>query len=139
MQAKLSAEQALIYAMITMSAVDNNMSDVELRRIGTMVKELPPFRGFDVTRLISEAKGVQQVVSRQDGLTEVLDLIEVSTPDHLRETAYVLACEVAVSDHKLKIEERRFLDLLGQRLRISRLVAAALERGATARHRHLVE
>lgn len=133
----LQPEQAMIYAMITMSAVDSTMSDVELRRIGTMVRELPPFRDFDEDQLIVEAKGCQKVVSAPDGLARVLDLIEASLPDHLRETAYVLAAEVAVSDHKLRPEERRFLDLLAGRLGIGRLVAAALERGAQARHRKI--
>ena len=137
MRGPLSPEQALIYAMITMSAVDSTMSDVELRRIGTMVRELPPFQDYNTDWLVNEAKGCQEVVSADDGLTNVLDLIAASLPDHLRETAYVLACEVAVSDHAIRAEERRFLDLLARHLRIGRLAAAALERGARARHRRV--
>ncbi len=137
MRGPLSPEQALIFAMITMSAVDSTMSDVELRRIGTMVRELPPFRDYDDSRLIEEAKSCQEVVSGDDGLKNVLELIAASLPDHLRETAYVLAVEVAVSDHALRAEERRFLDLLAAHLRIGRLAAAALERGARARHRKI--
>ena len=137
MRGPLSPEQALIYAMITMSAVDSTMSDVELRRIGTMVSELPPFRDYNKDWLVNEAQGCQEVVSGENGLSNVLDLIAASLPEHLRETAYVLACEVALSDHALRAEERRFLDLLAQHLRIGRLAAAALERGARARHRKI--
>lgn len=138
MTAKLTPEQAMIYAMITMSAVDRTMSDIELRRIGTMVRELPPFRDFDASSIIDVAKGCQKVVSGPDGLNAVLDLIEASVPSDMRETAYVLAVEVAVSDHELRAEERRFLDLLARRLRIDTLIAAALERGARARHRRMM-
>ncbi|MEL6872488.1 MAG: tellurite resistance TerB family protein [Pseudomonadota bacterium] len=139
MDEKLSPEQALIYAMITMSAVDGNMRDTELRRIGTMVQELPPFRAFDSEDLITEAKGCQRVVSGPDGLERVLQLIDDGLPAHLRETAYVLATEVAVSDHAIRAEERRLLDLLARQLRIDALTAAALERGANARHRSIGE
>ena len=134
MATRLSPEQALIYAMITMSAVDSTMSNTELRRIGTQVRELPPFRDFDETDLIQEATGCQQVVSGPDGLDVVLDMIAEALPVHLRETAYVLCAEVAVADRHMRPEERRFLELLAERLGIDELIAAALQRGAVARH-----
>jgi tellurite resistance protein len=43
----VSHHQALIYAMVTMSAVDARIGDRELRRIGQIVQTLPVFRGFD--------------------------------------------------------------------------------------------
>lgn len=131
----LSPQQALIYAMITTSASDNAMTDTELRRIGWVVKELPAFRDFDETRLIEEAQACAKVVSGPDGLNAVLDLIARSLPEGLRETAYVLAAEVAVADLKSSPEERRFLQLLAGRLGLDQLTVAALTRAAVARHR----
>lgn len=135
MPTTLSPQQALIYAMITTSAADNAMSDTELRRIGWVVRELPAFRDFDETRLIEEAQACGEVVSQPDGLNKVLDLIAESLPIDLRETAYVLAAEVAVADLKSSPEERRFLQLLANRLRLDQLTIAALTRAAVARHR----
>lgn len=137
METDLSPEQALIYTMITMSAVDKSMSDTELRRIGTMVRELPPFRDFEEDHLIAEAQACGRLMSAPGGLNKVLDAIARSLPGYLRETAYVLACEVAVADQKLEAEERRFLELLAGRLHIDPLIASALERGAKARHRRI--
>jgi len=41
---------------------------------------------------------------------------------------------VAATDMKVKLEESRFLELLGDKLEIEDLVRAALERAAKARH-----
>jgi len=135
MSEMLTHQQALIYAMITTSAVDNAMSDTEMRRIGWVVKELPAFRDFDETNLIKEAQACAQVAAGPDGLNAVLDLIASSLPNDLRETAYILAAEVAVADLKSSPEERRFLQLLAQRLKLDQLTIAALTRAAVARHR----
>ncbi len=135
MTRQLSVQEALIYAMITMSATDNQMSDAELQRIGTVVKELPAFDGFDATSLVQHAQACGLLMSGTNGLDNVLDSIAASLPEHMRETAYVLACEVAASDEVLREEEQRFLQLLAGRLGLSRLTCAALSHAAVARHK----
>ena len=55
-------------------------------------------------------------------------------PEKLRETAYALACDVVAADQTVTREEARLLDLLRYELQIGKLVAAAIERGARARH-----
>ncbi|MBU2580418.1 MAG: tellurite resistance TerB family protein [Alphaproteobacteria bacterium] len=134
MTRKLSPQEALIYAMITTAATDNRMSDAELRRIGTMVKELPAFDGFDETTLVEHAQSCGLLMSGQNGLDNVLDAIADGLPSHMHETAYVLACEVAASDEVVRREERRFLQLLSQRLSLNELTCVALARAASARH-----
>ncbi len=133
----LTAPQALIYAMISISAVDREISDQELSRIGSIVRELPAFSEYDDEWLIGEAQACAKVVSGKDGLQTVLTLIKESLPSHLFETAYVLAAEVAAADLTIKSEEIRFLQLLGGKLEIDQLTCAALERGARARHQQL--
>ncbi|MCV0367811.1 tellurite resistance TerB family protein [Filomicrobium sp.] len=136
MSQKISPQAALIYTMITTSAVDNLMSDPELRRIGWIVKELPVFRDFDETNLIEHAQACGKLMSGPDGLIATLETIASALPEHLRETAYALACEVAVTDDVV-IEERRFLQLLRQHLHLDKLTTSAIERGALARHQPL--
>jgi hypothetical protein len=136
MRQTISPQVALIYTMITTSAVDNRMSDPELRNIGRVVKDLPVFRDFDETSLIEHAQACGELVSRPDGLTLVLEAIASALPAHLRETAYALACEVAFTD-SFVIEERRFLQLLRQHLHLDKLTSAAIERGVLARHQSL--
>lgn len=135
---KLTPQQALIYAMITTSASDNAMSDAELKRIGWIVKELPAFDGFDEDDLIAEAQACGRAASGPDGLNTVLNMIAVALPEHMRETAFVLAAEIAASDLRSSAEERRFLQLLASRLKLDQLTVAALARAAAARHRRLL-
>lgn len=134
MTRQLSPQEALIYTMITTAATDNQMSDAELRRIGTMVKELPAFDGFDQNSLVDHAQACGLLMSGQHGLDNVLDSIAGGLPAHMHETAYVLACEVAASDEVVRREEKRFLQLLAQRLQLNQLTCAALARAASARH-----
>ena len=58
-----------------------------------------------------------------------------SLTERMHETAYALAVEVAAADLKVQQEELRFLDMLRDTFDLSKLVVAAIERGARARHR----
>lgn len=130
----LTAPGALIYAMITTAAVDRTISDDELKRIGSIVRELPPFLSYNDDWLTKEAQECGKVLSKPNGLDKVLDLIAAGLPEHMRETAYVLAAEVAATDLTVKPEEVRFLEMLAGRLGLDKLTCAALERAARARH-----
>lgn len=134
MPARIAPEEALIYAMVTASAVDRTISTDELQRIGSIVKELPPFARYDDDWLVNEAQDCGKLLARPDGLRTVLDLIRQSLPPQLYETAYVLVAEVIATDLRVVSEEIRFLDMLGGKLEIDKLVCAALERAARARH-----
>ena len=136
---ELTAAQALIYTMFTTSAADNSMNEAEMRRIGSIVRNLPAFRTYDENELVDDAKRWGAIVSAPDGLANVLEMIGIALPDHLRETAYILAAEVAASDLSSRPEERRFMQLLAQRLRLDPLTVAALERAARARHRQMLD
>ena len=138
MPAKLSPQEALIYTMIATSAVDRSMSPEELARIGTMVSQLPMFETFDADAdLINVSRGCSKVLAGENGLKNLLSLIGGSLEGPLRETAYMLALEVAAVDMAVSAEETRFLELLAKTLGLDNLTIAALERGARARHQRL--
>ncbi|MGE3067686.1 MAG: tellurite resistance TerB family protein [Hyphomicrobiaceae bacterium] len=137
MTAKLTPQEALIYAMITTSAVDRKITNEELARIGSIVKELPPFHNYDGQWLVDEAQSCGRVLAGPEGLDRVLDMIAEALPQRLHETAYVLAAEVAASDLKIRLEEVRFLEMLAGRLNLEKLTCAALERAARARHQQV--
>lgn len=130
----IAPETALIYIMVTMSAVDSAMSDNELRTIGDVVQHLPAFRGFDVQRLIPAAKECAAILQEDGGLDAVFGLVKDALPAHMRETGYAVAVEVAAADLAVGQEELRLLQLLRDALGIDKLVAAAIERGARARY-----
>lgn len=125
---------ALIYTMVLVSAADNNMPDVELHSIGDMVLNLPVFRDFDRKNLTKVTRECADLLRDQDGLDRAFKDIRAALPAKLRETAYALACEIAAADGKVTQEESRMLEMVRHRLEIGRLPAAAIERGARARH-----
>lgn len=133
----LTPQEALIFAMITISAVDRKISDEELRRIGSIVAELPPFEGYNRDWLVDEAQACGRYLAKPDGLKAVLTLVKTALPRRLYETAYVLAAEVAASDLNVREEEIRCLELLAETLELDKLTCAALERAARARHQRV--
>ena len=130
----ISPHAALVYVMVVVSAADGSMSEQELRTIGDLTKRLPAFRDFDEHRLLQVAQECAAILEEEDGLDAVLGLIRDNLPEHLRETAYWLALEVALTDSRVALEEIRVLELLRRSLGVDRLAASALERGARARY-----
>ncbi len=134
-QKMVSHHAALIYTMVLVSAADRDMSDAELLAIGEIVNYLPVFRDYDPSLLPKTAAACAEMLDLDDGMDKAFDLIKSVLPTRLRETAYALACDVAVADGEMNPEKLRVLELIRHRLEIDRLIAAALERGATARYR----
>ncbi len=130
-------QQALIYGMIAMSAVDRQMSNAELQKIGSIVRQLPVFGSYDDENLIKDSQACGEMLSGENGLDRLLDFIGETVPKHLYETAYALAVEVAAADLRVKLEEIRFLELLAHRLGLDNLIVVAIERGARARYQRI--
>jgi tellurite resistance protein len=133
----LDHHRALIYTMVIVSAADSEMPDAELRIIGDIVEDLPVFRDFDQRELPRLLNDCTQLMSSENGLEETLEAIKTALPAKLRETAYVIACDLVAVDGEASREERRILVLIRDRLKIDRLIAAAIERSARARFQTL--
>lgn len=134
MSDRISSPEALIYAMVTVSAADRTITTDELDRIGSIVRELPPFHDFTRNWLADTAQQCGSLLRKSDGIDRVLSVIKTSLPPRLYETAYVLCAEVAASDLSVHADETHFLELLAAALGLDRATCAALERGARARH-----
>lgn len=132
--ASINHHTALIYTMILVSAADRDMTDAEMQSIGDMVGHLPVFRDFDKAKIAKTAASCVDLLNGKNGLDGVLKTIADHLPERFRETAYAFACDVAAADGKVSEEEARMLDLIRYELKIGKLVAAAIERGARARH-----
>ncbi len=125
--------RALIYTMVIVSAADSDMPDAEIQTINDIVAHLPVFRGFDRGTLPGLLNDCTELLTRDDGLEQTLTAIKNGLPAKLRETAYVIGCDLVASDGEASQEELRVLELIRHRLTIDRLVAAAIERGSRAR------
>jgi len=130
----LSHHAALVYVMVTISAVDRTMSDEELARIGEIVSNLPVFADYDEEKLVKTAEACGEILSGDGGLEQVLRLVHAALPPKLRETAYAVALEVAAADRQICPEEIRFLEMLGDTLDLDKMTIAAIERGIRARN-----
>ncbi len=133
----VTQQEALIYAMVTLSAADEKMSDRELLKIGDIVRTLPAFRDFDAEKLVAASKACGEYLQFDDGIDQILDVIANTLPPKLYETAYALAIEVAAADLHVEQEELRFLQMLRDRLDLDKLAVAAIERSARVRYRML--
>ena len=131
---RLSAQEALVGAMVVMSACDGHMTDAELATMSRLVKELPVFSDFHVSGIETVTEIVLNLLGDTDGLDEVVALIRDALPQRLRETAYLLACEVAAADGDATQEELQFLQDFRIAMDMDRLIAGAIERAARARY-----
>ncbi|MFD3189761.1 tellurite resistance TerB family protein [Sedimentitalea sp. HM32M-2] len=120
--------------MIAVSASDENMRTAELVKIQSAVNMLPVFAEYDIDRIKATAQVVFDLFEQEDGLDALFGLIRDNLPERLFETAYALACDVAAADGALAEPELRLLEEMRYELDIDRLHAAAIERGARARH-----
>jgi tellurite resistance protein len=132
-----TTQEALIYLMVMVSASDRDMVDPELSRIGFIVGNLPVFESFDVARTLDVARQCQEWLQRENGLQEILDAVDSAIPQRLRETAYLLAVDIAVVDLQVEPEELRMLQIVRERFGIDRAAVSAIERAAKARFRRL--
>jgi tellurite resistance protein len=130
----LSPQDSLVAVMVAVSASDENIRTVELVKIQSAVNNLPIFADYDIDRLKTVSQIVFDLFEQEDGLAALFGLVHEALPERLYETAYALACDVAAADGSLAETELRLLEEIRSQLNIDRLHAAAIERGARARH-----
>lgn len=130
----MTPQDALVAVMIAVSASNEDIRTAELIKIQSAVNMLPVFADFDVDHLKSISQVVFDLFEQEDGLDALFGLVREALPERLYETAYALACDVAAADGALDEAELRMLEETRYELNIDRLHAAAIERGARARH-----
>ncbi|MBP0481638.1 tellurite resistance TerB family protein [Sagittula salina] len=130
----LSPQDCLVAVMIAVSMSDEDIRTAELVKIDSAVNMLPVFADFDADRVRTVSSLVADLFEQEDGLDALFGLVRANLPERLFETAYALACDVAAADGTLRETELRLLEEIRYELNIDRLHAAAIERGARARH-----
>lgn len=130
----LSPQDALVAVMLTVSASDATIRTSELVQINNMIENLPVFAGYDTDNAERVSGMVFDLLEQEDGLDAIFGLVRGALPEKLNETAYALACDVAAADGSVGETESRILEEIRYELEVDRLHAAAIERGARARH-----
>ncbi len=130
----MTPQDCLVAVMVAVSASDENIRTAELVKIQSAVNMLPVFADYDIDRINRVSQTVFDLFEQEDGLDALFGLIREDLPERLYETAYALGCDVAAADGRLNETELEFLAEVRYALNIDRLHAAAIERGARARH-----
>jgi len=130
----LTPQDCLVAVMIAVSASDEKIRTSELVKIEDEVNNLPIFGNYDLDRMQTMSRTVLELFEQEEGLDALFGLIRDNLPERLYETAYALACDVAAADGTLNEGELRLLEEIRYELDLDRLHAAAIERGARARH-----
>jgi tellurite resistance protein len=133
MHKAISVQTALVYVMVVVSASDARMTDDELHSMGDFVRGLPIFDGFGEEAIIPAARECGHILQETGGLDHILSMVTDALSPGLRETAFLIALEVAMADAPIMPEENRILQRLRQVFGLDPLVAAALTRAAHAR------
>ena len=130
----LTPQDCLVLLMLAISASDENILTVELIKIQSTLNHLPVFAEYDLGKLNAMSQLVFDLFEQEDGLDELFGLVKRNLPEKLFETAYALCCDVAAADGIIREPELRLLEEMRHILKIDRLHAAAIERGARVRH-----
>jgi tellurite resistance protein len=131
---ELDPQEALICTMVLVAAADGGMTDREIGVMAGLVQTLPVFHTFSSEQLEQATDMAVELLAEDDGLTHAGRLIRDALGQRLRETAYVLACEVIAADHTASQSALQMLEFVGVELHLDPLVAAALQRGVRARY-----
>lgn len=126
--------EGLIYTMVLASACDGEMTDREISTIGQIVQTLPSFVQFNDEDLPDITRKCAEYLADEEGLADTLDFVRDTLPAKMYETAYAVAVDIVAADGEANQEELRMLEMIRFRLDVDRLTAAAIERGARARH-----
>ena len=130
----MTPQDCLVALMIAVSASDANILTADLVKIQSTLNHLPIFAEYDIDRLNVMSQLVLDLFEQEDGVDALFELIIDHLPQRLYETGYALCCDVAAADGIIREPELRLLEEMRYTLNIDRLHAAAIERGARARH-----
>jgi tellurite resistance protein len=133
----LTPQDCLVAIMIAVTFSDEQIRTSELVAIERTVNHLPIFADYDVDRIRVMSQTVADLFAEEEGLDALFGLVRENLPDRLWETAYALACDIAAADGTIRETELRLLEEMRYELNVDRLHAAAIERGARARHLRL--
>ena len=133
----LDPQEALVCTMVLIAAAGGGITDREIGVMAGLVQTLPVFHNFSSERLDAATEAAINLLREDDGLSHAGGMIRDALEPRLRETAYALGCEVVAADRFAAQESLRMLEFVMGELRVDPLVAAAIERGARARHQQV--
>jgi tellurite resistance protein len=133
----IDAPEALVLTMVLVSAADGGMTDREIGIMSGLVQTLPAFQDFTRDALASVTERAAILLHEDEGLAHASRLMRAALNAKLRETAYVLACEVVAGGQGARRQSLDMLEFVRGELGLDPLVSAAIERGVRARYQRV--
>jgi tellurite resistance protein len=133
----IDAPEALVLTMVLVSAADGGMTDREIGIMSGLVQTLPAFQQFTSQQLADVTERAASLLHEDDGLAHAARLIRAALKTKLRETAYVLACEVVAGGQGERSQSLDMLDFVRGELGLDPLISTAIERGVRARYQRV--
>lgn len=133
----LAAPEALVLTMVLVAAADGGMTDREIGVMSGLVQTLPVFHDFTSEQLETATSATVKLLNEENGLQHAARLIRGALEPRLRETAYVLACEVVAASQVASQRTLEMLDLVRTEMHLDPLIAAAIERCVRARYQRV--
>ena len=130
----INAPEALILTMVLVSAADGGITDREIGIMSGLVQTLPAFQDFTSSALSDATDRAVSLLHDNDGLAHAARLMRAALNTKLRETAYVLACEVVAGGQGARQQSLEMLEFVRGELGLDSLISAAIERGVRARY-----
>ena len=133
----LDPQEALVCTMVLVAAAGAGISDREIGVMAGLVQTLPVFADFSTERLQVATDAAVGLLEEDDGLAHAAQLIRDALSPRLRETAYLIACDVVAAEPNPSQPLLRMLDFVKSEFELDGLVAAAIERGTRVRYRQI--
>ena len=133
----LDAHEALVCTMVLIAAADGAITDREIGVMAGLVQTLPVFADFSTERLQVATDAAVGLLEEDEGLAHAAQLIRDALTPRLRETAYLIACDVVAAEPDPGQPLLRMLDFVKTELGLDGLVSAAIERGTRVRYRQI--
>lgn len=133
----INAPEALVLTMVLVSAADGGMTDREIGVMSGLVQTLPAFQAFTSGELAGVTERAASLLHEDDGLAHAARLMRAALNQRLRETAYVLACEVVAGGDGARRQSLDMLEFVKSELGLDTLVSTAIERGVRARYQRV--
>ena len=88
----------MAHTMVMASAIDAEMTDSELLRIGQQINCIPLLEDYEPDKLATDAAASTDPFVGDGGVDVATDQIKAALPTRMRKTAYAFYCEIVAAD-----------------------------------------
>jgi hypothetical protein len=131
---ELNVPQAVIAIAIAVMTADGDASEIERNELAFALRRLRLFRGYEPSYLQEQLRSISLKIKGQK-FGVVIGAVKRALTPQLRETAFLIAAELALVDTTLEAKEKVILEKLQTELEIDAAVGSKIVEVIRIRHR----